>query len=193
MRVPPVNKLFRAFLSHSSRDKALVGGVAKHLGRAAVIYDAFEFEIGEAFKSAIIRGLGRSELFVLFASRAALTSTWVNLEISKAEEALASQALSQVVTYIIDPGLTLEDLPEWMKSTLIARQTQPGLIALDIRRILGARTRSRIPLYFVGRQNELDQALRHTASFVDPDYRPPLTSLWAERHWSPLVRSRRRA
>lgn len=167
-------KLFRAFLSHSSRDKPLVGTVAEHLGRAAVIYDVFEFEAGRDFKEAIIRGLGRSEFFVLFASRDALSSDWVKLEIDKAEEASASQALSQVVTYIIDPDLPLDDVPDWMKSTLIVRRNEPGLIALDIRRILGEKVHARIPSYFVGRQNELDQSLREIASFTDPDYRPPL-------------------
>ena len=169
-----MNKLFRAFLSHSTTDKSIVGKIAEHLGRAAVIYDGFEFKTGEDFKTAIIRGLGKSELFVLFASRNALSREWVRFEIESAEEALASQALSQVVTYIIDPHLRLDDLPDWMKATLISRLEAPGLIALDIRRIVGEKTRPEAQSYFVGRQNELSQALEQIAAFHDPSYRPPL-------------------
>ena len=169
-----MNTLFRAFLSHSTRDKSIVRAVAEHLGRAAVIYDEFEFKTGDDFKTAIVRGLGQSDLFVLFASKNALSRDWVRFEIESAEEALASQALSQVVTYIIDPHLNIDDLPDWMRATLISRLEAPGLIALDIRRILGEKSRSQTQSYFVGRQNELSQALDHIAAFHDPNNRPPL-------------------
>ena len=169
-----MKKLFRAFLSHSTRDKAIVRTVAEHLGRAAVVYDEFEFKTGDDFKVAIIRGLGKSELFVLFASKSALSRDWVKFEIENAEQALASQALSQVVTYIIDPHLNIDELPQWMQSTLISRLQSPGLIALDIRRILGEKSRPQAQSYFVGRQHELSQALDQIASFHDPNYRPPL-------------------
>ena len=169
-----MKKLLRAFLSHSYSDKPVVGKVAEHLGRAAVIYDTFEFKTGDDFKTAIIRGIGQSELFVLFASQDALNRDWVRFEIESAEEALASQALSQVATYIIDPHLSLDDLPDWMKATLISRLEVPGLIALDIRRMLGERSRPQTQSYFVGRQNELSQALDQIATFSDPTYRPPL-------------------
>jgi hypothetical protein len=84
-------KLPRAFLSHSSSDKDIVGQVAIHLGRAAVIFDAFEFKVGDDFRDAILAGLERSDIFVLFASRKALTSDWVKLEINTASEALTLQ------------------------------------------------------------------------------------------------------
>ncbi len=169
-----MTKPLRAFLSHSSRDKRIVGEVAAHLGRAAVIYDVFEFEAGDDFKTSIMRGLERSEIFVLFASRDALSRDWVKLEISEAERALVSQALSRVVTYIIDPALLLEELPKWMTTTLVVRQSEPGLIALDIRRVLGERRRAMTPSYFVGRQKELEDALEKIAGFSDPAYRPPI-------------------
>ena len=169
-----MKKLFRAFLSHSSNDKSIVGQIADHLGRASVIYDEFAFESGDEFKSAILKGLGQSDFFVLFASRNSLSRDWVRFEIDSAEEALASQALSQVVTYIIDPELSLEELPEWMTTTLIRRLEKPGLIALDIRRLLGDKTRAQMQSYFLGRQNELDQALAQIAALNDPDDRPPL-------------------
>lgn len=98
----------------------------------------------------------------------------MRFEIESAQEALASQALSQVVTYIIDPSVKIEDLPEWIQTTLVKRMEEPGLIALDIRRIIGEKARAQIQSYFVGRQNELEQALTQIASLTDPEVRPPL-------------------
>ncbi|SEM05948.1 Tetratricopeptide (TPR) repeat [Bosea lupini] len=167
-------KLPRAFLSHSSTDKGIVGEVAKILGRAAVIYDAFEFDVGDEFRDAILSGLANSDLFVLFASRHALQRDWVKFEIAAAQEAVTRQALSRVVTFIIDPDLDLKDIPEWMRSTLIVRQSHAGLIALDIRRLISQRLKERLPSYFVGRRAEMDQALDLISSFTDPSHRPPL-------------------
>lgn len=167
-------KLPRAFLSHSSADKDIVGRVAKSLGRAAVVYDEFEFSVGDEFREAIVRGLDRSDIFVLFASRKALNSDWVKFEITAAAEALTSRALSKVVSYIVDPDLNLDSIPEWMKSTLVVRQSEPGLIASDIRRVINQRLADRIPTYFVGRRNEIDEALEVISGFTAPDFRPPL-------------------
>jgi hypothetical protein len=167
-------KLPRAFLSHFSGDKKLVSLVAHNLGRAAVIYDEFEFSTGDEFKRAIIKGFERSDIFVLFASKQALQRDWVKLEIAAAEQAIAGQALSRVLTYIIDPDVGVSDIPDWMKETLIARLSEPGLIALDIRRVIGERVARLMPTYFVGRQSELHQALEIIASFTDPSFRPPL-------------------
>src|SRR5215510_15018667 len=128
--------IIRAFLSHGHSDKALVQKVAEYLGRAAAVYDVFEFSTGDDLKQAIIRGLSRSDIFVLFASTESLTRDWVRFEIDEAERAVTLRALSRVLTYVIDPKLTLDAIPAWMKSTLITRQGSPTLIARDIRRVI---------------------------------------------------------
>ncbi len=167
-------KLPRAFLSHSSADKGVVGEVARILGRAAVIFDAFEFSVGDEFKDAILKGLSRSDIFVLFASRKALESGWVQFELASASEALVKQALSKVITFIIDPDLQLDSIPAWIKLTLVVEQYRPGLIAIEIRRLINQRLSDRLPTYFVGRRNEIDQALEIISSFTSPNHRPPL-------------------
>lgn len=164
----------RAFLSHATSDKAFVSKVAEQLGRAAVVFDAFEFATGDDLKQAIMTGLERSQIFVLFASRAALTRDWVRLEIDEAEKALISKKISGVLTYIIDPDLSLDSLPDWMKSALITKQASPALVASDIRRVISARIAATRPKHFVGRNTEVDQALDLITSFQTPDHRPPL-------------------
>jgi tetratricopeptide (TPR) repeat protein len=167
-------KIPRAFLSHCHVDKGLVREVARNLGRAAVVYDEFEFQVGDEFRDAIIKGIDRSDVFILFASRAALKRGWVKFEIELASEALIKKALSKVTTYIVDQQLTASDLPRWMQATLISRETQPGLIATDIRRIISHCLEERIPTYFFGRRAEIEQSLEIISSFTDANYRPPL-------------------
>ncbi|MEP0708910.1 MAG: TIR domain-containing protein [Parvibaculum sp.] len=167
-------KLPRAFLSHSAKDKDLVREVAAALGRAAVIFDSFEFSSGDDLKDAILKGIARSDIFVLFASQAAFTSSWVDFEIDTAMEAKTKQALSRVVTFIVDPQLPLESIPEWMRATLVVRRNEPGLIAIEIRRHINQRLAEKTPTYFVGRRNEIEQALDTISEFTDPNFRPPL-------------------
>lgn len=167
-------RLPRAFLSHSSADKGIVKEVAKILGRASVVYDEFEFSVGDEFKDAIVKGLAESDIFVLFASRGALERDWVRFEINSAKQAVTMQALSRVVTFIIDSDLDLASIPDWMKSTLIVRQENAGLIAIHIRRLLNQRLIERLPTYFVGRRSAIEQALELISRFTDPNQRPPL-------------------
>lgn len=96
-------KAIRAFLSHSSTDKGLVNKVASLLGRAAVVYDVFEFTAGNDLQSSILKGISRSQLFVLFASAASLKSDWVKFEIAEAEKAVATQTLSQAIIGLTNP------------------------------------------------------------------------------------------
>jgi hypothetical protein len=41
----------KAFLSHSSKDKWYVDGVARNLGREYIVYDAYSFEHAEGLSS----------------------------------------------------------------------------------------------------------------------------------------------
>jgi TIR domain len=93
--------------------------VAQQLGRAAVIYDVFEFSTGDDLKDAIVKGIAKSGVFVFFASVDALKRDWVKFEIAEAEKATAVRTLSKALTYIIDPALELDAIPEWMKATLM--------------------------------------------------------------------------
>jgi hypothetical protein len=159
--------MIRAFLSHGRPDKAFVQKVAEHLGRAAVVYDVFEFSTGDDLKQAIVKGISKSGIFVLFASSEALKRDWVKFEIAEAEKAVTVRALSKTLTYIIDAKLELDAIPDWMKATLITRQDSPTIIAHDIRRALNDAIERQRPTYFVGRQSENQEALELITSFPD--------------------------
>lgn len=164
----------RAFLSHATADKPFIQKVAEQLGRAAVVFDAYEFSTGDDLKAAILSGIDRSKIFVLFASRASLSRDWVKFEIEEAEKAILSQNISQAMTFIIDPSLSVDKIPDWMKSSLITRQSSPALVASDIRRAISTKLSESRPRHFIGRTAEFDQALDLITSFTSPDHRPPI-------------------
>lgn len=164
----------RAFLSHGTPDKDLVNSVANNLGRAAVVYDVFEFQTGDDLRNSIVNGLSQSDIFVLFASKQSLSRSWVKFEILEAEKGITLRTISRALTYIIDPQVSIGELPSWMQSTLITYQDSPTLIATDIRRVINERVAESRPTYFVGRLEESQEALEKIASFTDPGNRPPL-------------------
>ncbi len=110
--------MIKAFLSHSSKDKYdYVRRVAKWLGKDNVIFDEFTFEEGEKTLDEILRGLGNTELFVLFLSNNALNSEWVQREITEAKSRLDASLICKVFPIIIEDGLTHEDkrIPDWLR------------------------------------------------------------------------------
>lgn len=161
----------RAFLSHSSTDKNFVGEVAALLGRAKVVYDEFEFSTGDEFFEAITVGLERSGVFVLFASKESLSRYWVGVEIDKARAAVAAKMLARSICYIIDDEVDISAIPSWMRGELATRQTNPRLVALDIRRVLNRELEKRRPHLFLGRNEAMESAL----DLITSDSRPLIT------------------
>jgi TIR domain len=111
-----MTKPFRAFLSHSSRDKELVEAVAKDLGRQFCIFDKFCFETGDEFIEAIKKGLDESTVFVLFASSNSVKSFWVQLE--------TDEAAYRAIQHNISPHHIHDD---WLKTCMRAEVESVGL------------------------------------------------------------------
>lgn len=110
--------MIKAFLSHSSEDKeSYIRSVAKWLGKDNVEYDEFTFEEGEISLDEILKGIDRSSLFVIFLSKAALSSDWVKKEIVEAKIRFDDGDLKKIFPIIIDDDLTYEDdrIPDWLK------------------------------------------------------------------------------
>src|SRR5713101_725262 len=161
----------KAFLSHSSRDKEFVGAVASELGRASCILDKWSFETGVDFKKSIEKGLNESSVFVLFASRNALKSVWVDFEISEAWFGKLQKKLDSALVYLIEAGLTADDLPEWLRRAKISAQNVPKAISREIRTHLNYLLLSRQDPYFVGRTKETG-ALEQVLTPVDGSQPP---------------------
>lgn len=108
----------KCFLSHSSKDKpGYVELVAMKLGRERCVYDDFTFEAGMKALEEILKSLDSTDLFVLFLSDSALSSEWVDLEITHAKRLSKEGYLSRIFPIIIDSKITYQDIriPEWMR------------------------------------------------------------------------------
>ncbi len=107
----------KAFLSHSSSDKAIVERIAIQLGKNNCHYDKFTFEAGSYTIEEIFKGLEDTDVFVLFISAKALESDWVQKEISAAEKLLSRNAIERIFPILIDKSINHFDkrIPDWIK------------------------------------------------------------------------------
>lgn len=76
--------MIKAFLSHTSVDKDLVGLVHKKLAANNAWYDAANIENGESIPEKINEGLRMATHYVLFWSENAKNSPWVKAELNAA-------------------------------------------------------------------------------------------------------------
>ena len=147
--------MLKAYLAHSSEDKAYVERVAHRLGRALVEYDKMCFEPGVDFRDLIMEGLDKSRLFVFFASKRSLTSTWVKFEINEAEWRLLKDDMGSAIAIIIDRDTRATQLPQWMQRSLVASIESPIQAARIIRTRLIQEDGFDKQLPFVGREGDL--------------------------------------
>lgn len=145
---------YRAFLSHSSENKDLVRAVANELGRPFVRIDYQAFSTGDELVNAIGRAFEASALFVLFASKAALRSMWVNFETREAQMATAFGRIPAPLVYIVDKTVRVSDLPGWMQRAKVTSSTSPRLIAADLRVAIDDLVIDRQQDIYVGRARE---------------------------------------
>jgi len=148
----------KAFLSHSSKDKAFVNSVAELLGMARCEYDEYTFEF-TLNTQAIRRALQRCNLFVFFLSKDSIRSDFVAEELRAALEARASGLIRKVLIFSLD--LTSHKLlPDWMREINVAyhisneksvsRKIEASLIAIE------AESHARSPVYIPRDEDEKD-------------------------------------
>jgi tetratricopeptide (TPR) repeat protein len=101
----------RAFLSHSSLNKAVVISVRNALEKDATWLDSAEIEWGDLFLEKISEGIQSATDFVLFWSAPAAKSEWVRLEINMA----FIQALNQKAIRLRVVTLDNTPLPLYLK------------------------------------------------------------------------------
>lgn len=147
----------KAFLSHSSKDKEFVRAVAQDLGRQFSVFDEASFGSAIEFRESIRIGIEQSDLFVLFVSRDALTSKWVTHEIDEAWYAKTLGSLRRVLVYLLDDGIQVAELPEWMRRAKITSAYSPQLVIREIRDHLGQLLEERQHPVFLGRNRESGQ------------------------------------
>lgn len=149
--------MLKVYLAHSSADKGYVDKVAKRLGRGRVVYDKMCFEPGVDFRESIRAGLAQSYLFVLFASKRSLESSWVKFEIGEAEWLQITGKPGTAIAIIIDSDVTIEQLPHWMQRCYIASIGSPAHATRIIQTRLLRESGLDQQLPFVGRETDLEE------------------------------------
>jgi hypothetical protein len=74
-----------------------------------------------------------SSVFVLFASRGALTSLWVGVEVDSARYEMKFGRLKKVLVCLLDDTLRVSDLPKWMRKYKLVQSRAARPIARMIR------------------------------------------------------------
>lgn len=115
----------RVFISHSSKDKAIVTPLAIHLVNSAipVWYDIFSLELGDSLSREIFAAADSSDIFVLVFSQAASESPWVERELRFIIDKEIEEGVEQVIPLRLDETplpselrgrkwLSLQDAPQ---------------------------------------------------------------------------------
>jgi len=160
----------KAFLSHSSEDKQYVTVVANRLGRSNVELDSKSFFPGFDFRDLIKKSLSKTNIFVFFASKRSLESTWVKFEISEAEWQIIHKQIGGAITVIIDDEVKVNELPNWMKHCLVVKIVNSRSAAHIIQNYIVETDPQMAPI-FVGRENDMANFSKELIKDIEKD--PP--------------------
>jgi tetratricopeptide (TPR) repeat protein len=157
----------RAFLSHSSLDKAIVIDVQKGLEAESTWLDRAEIEWGEMFLERIAEGVASATDFVLFWSKNASKSEWVRLEVNMAFlQALRRKAIRLRVVVLDDTPLPLY-LEPYQAFSVVGSTSPISDILQKLKALLKEAPRS-VRSRFVNRH---DETAKIEAAVDDPDFR----------------------
>lgn len=121
----------KVFLSHSSVDKAVVGKVYSELGAGICHYDVATFDPVGFLPEQIHNALSETTHFILFASKKALGSSWVEAEIKTAFINLMRSRTVSAMVFLIDDG-DRSMVPDWLQNYVIIEHPTPKHIACRI-------------------------------------------------------------
>ncbi|MGE4511350.1 MAG: TIR domain-containing protein [Sulfurimonadaceae bacterium] len=147
----------KAFLSHSSKNKEFIREVANKLGRLHSIFDERSFDTGVEFENSIIKFLDKTSIFVFFATKESLASSWVNFELNEAFYRKINSQINNALVYIIDSEVSISDIPNWMQKSLVSKLSSPAAIAREIKEHLLIIEQTYQHQYFIGRSNDREE------------------------------------
>lgn len=156
--------MIKAFISHSSKQKAFAIELVNKLGRDYCIIDCYDFQPAYKTIEEIYNAIDKSSVFVLLISKESLDSDWVNEEIRYARKKLLPDQADRFWPFLIDSTIGIDDCPEWMVKDECFNLKQfksPLVLARDIeqkfRRIIwssNARIRA-LETMMVGRNDDI--------------------------------------
>lgn len=158
------------FISHSSHQKDFAHRLRNEIGNDRCIIDCADFDAAKKSGDEITRWFNESKIFVLLLSVEALSSEWVQYEISLAKQRFYSPKRKNTIflPIIIDDRIShvSEEIPDWIKEEecfnlkLFRSPVVLSHLVLKELRELIWKSNERIRLHdslFVGRKKELGE------------------------------------
>lgn len=156
----------KAFLSHSSSDNEIVHEVARQIGRVFVSLDINEFHAADDLVQSMESAVRDSAIFVYFASRSAMDSSWVAYEANEAKYYNVINRIKKLIVVILDDRIQPSDFPDWMRRVVFFKSHAPRPIARMIRGVIDDLVSEEQSGFFVGRSGETASL---QAALVPPD------------------------
>ncbi|MUH02534.1 TIR domain-containing protein [Bombella sp. ESL0387] len=163
----------RAFLSHSSKNKAYVQAVGDNLRPGHYELDSRTFDEGELNSDAILKALQRCDLFCLFLSEDALNSAYVNFELAFSKELVASGKIDRILVICLDDDIFNKAKGFIRHYNIVRRPRTPESAArlIEGKLISSKDSKNRNSHPFVGREAELKCLEKQANSLEKPRIR----------------------
>jgi len=147
----------RAFLSHSSKDKAFVGSVSDILRPGTFELDSLTFDAGLVNSAAIIQALNRCDLFCLFLSKNSVRSSYVQFETLLGIEFIARGGIRKFLAICLDEESFSEASADVRFFNVVRKSLSPDSAARLIQgELVSAATVGALQAHpFIGREEEL--------------------------------------
>jgi tetratricopeptide (TPR) repeat protein len=158
---------------HSHVQHEFAKAVANRVGRPYVVLDEYNFEMGKTFKTLMAEWLNRCDAFVLFASRAALSSPNVMFEVEEAQRNNLVGHLGHVLVFVIDEEVPYDSLPHWLQEYNARKTMSPRDCSREILSHMRSISGSLSEALFFGRTKE-QEVLRD--ALVPLTDNPPATA-----------------
>ena len=166
----------RAFLSHSSKDKGFVEGVAAMLRPGTFELDSATFDAGLLNSTVIAEALKRSDLFCLFLSKDSVQSSYVAFEILLGTEFFARGQINRFLAICIDEDAFQRAAENVKLFSIVRRATSIEAAAWLTQGALvsAASSDAQFSHPFIGRESSLKEL---ETQVIDPD-RPAQRALY---------------
>lgn len=157
--------MIKIFLSHSTAQKPLVEAVANEIGWDFALLDKFDFESGRKIVDEINNALDITSIFVLFASKESLNSSWCKTELANVRD-IVDEGKCVFCAFSVDENIDVtKDAKPWVRQYLTNYYDNPKILARVIQRTIvellwekhpEIRTREH---FYVGREKEFSKMM----------------------------------
>ncbi|VEB98611.1 Uncharacterised protein [Cedecea lapagei] len=149
----------KAFLSHNFSDKNFVKEIYDNLTATHAVFDEQTFPSNSYLVDEIRNSMLDCDIFVLFLSRAALASKWVNGEIDLAKELSFIKSIKKIMVFLLD-DTKWNELPTSFQQFRAESIPNPIQISTTIRNELSALLNNKVDECY-GREDDVKKITNH--------------------------------